>query len=57
LEKYFAKDFEGATAQFEAVLSRDPQNIAARVLLARSAKLSRQALPAVWSGVYEILEK
>jgi adenylate cyclase len=57
LEKYFAKDFESATAQFEAVLSRDPQNIAARVLLARSSKLSRQALPAVWSGVYEMLEK
>ena len=56
LEKYFAMDFEGATAQFEAVLSRDPQNVAARVLLARCSKLSRQALPAIWSGVYEILE-
>jgi adenylate cyclase len=57
LEKYFAKDFESATAQFEAVLRRDPQNNAARVLLARCSELSRQALPAIWSGVYEILEK
>ena len=56
LEKYFAKDFEGATARFEAVLSHDPQDIAARVLLARCSELSHQALPAIWSGVYDILE-
>jgi adenylate cyclase len=57
LEKYFAKDFPGATAQFEAVLSRNPQDIAAQVLLARCSELSRHAVPAIWSGVYEILEK
>lgn len=57
LRKYFAKDFFGAAPHFEAVLSRDPDDLAARVLLTRCSELSRRALPAIWSGVYEMLEK
>lgn len=57
LTKYFAKDFLGATPHFDAVLSRNPQDQAARVLLTRCSELSRRTLPAIWSGVYEVLEK
>lgn len=57
LEKYFARDFAGATAECAAILKRHPDDGPTKLLLQRCAKFIQVPPPKQWDGTWVFLKK
>ena len=51
--RLIAQDWEGALAAFERVLARDPEDVAANVMLERVSSLADQPPGSGWDGVWQ----
>jgi class 3 adenylate cyclase len=57
LELYYGKKFSEASVHFNQVLEKNPQDLAARIYLKRSANYMVNGVPSDWTGVETLLEK
>jgi len=57
LQLYYGKKFSEASVHFNQVLEKNPQDLAARIYLKRSANYMVNGVPPDWTGVETLLEK
>ncbi|MCP3931882.1 MAG: response regulator [Bacteroidetes bacterium] len=57
MERYFAKDFPGASAAFGAVLQANRNDKVAQMFLSKAARYSHEGVPDDWTGVEMMVAK